>query len=79
MLFCYHHKRKKDISDEKQKSSTKNRWKNNRKNGGVNGDDDVEKREGTLADIKAEASVDITGSWEETSFRAEKIVVYYFV
>lgn len=49
------------------------------KNGGVNGDDDVEKREGTLADIKADASVDITGSWEETSFRAEKIVVYYFV
>lgn len=49
------------------------------KNGGVNGDDDVEKREGTLADIKADAFVDITGSWEDTGFRAEKIVVSYFV
>lgn len=49
------------------------------KNGGVNGDDDVEKREGTLTDIKAEAFVNITGSWKDAGFCAEKIVISYFV
>lgn len=49
------------------------------KNGGVNGADDVESRAADWSDIKDGASVDMIGNWEGADFRAEKIIIYYYV
>ncbi len=49
------------------------------KNGGVNGDSDIDKREGTFSDIKEELSVNMTGFYEGDDFYAEQVIIYNFV
>lgn len=49
------------------------------KNGGVNGDSDVEDRAGSVSDILEGNSVLMTGSYEGEDFRAEQVVIYNFV
>lgn len=49
------------------------------KNGGVNGDTDTEKRQGTFSDLKQDAYIDITGSYDGNDFHASHIVIYNFV
>ena len=49
------------------------------KNGGVNGDADVEKRSGLFSDLEQDSSVDLVGYYEGEEFVAEKIVIYRFV
>ncbi len=49
------------------------------KNGGVNGDSDVERTEGSIADLKEQSSVELTGNYEGADFRAKKVVIYRFV
>lgn len=49
------------------------------KNGGVNGDADVETREGSLADLKEKAVVNIWGSFEGENFLAQQVIIFYFV
>ncbi|MDE7339867.1 MAG: hypothetical protein K2N80_04800 [Lachnospiraceae bacterium] len=49
------------------------------KNGGVNGDSDVEDRSGTLSDIREGNSVLMNGSYEGEDFRAEQVIIYNFV
>lgn len=49
------------------------------KNGGVNGDADVETREGSLADLKENAAVNIWGNFEGENFLAQQVIIFYFV
>ncbi len=49
------------------------------KNGGVNGDADVETREGSLADLKEKAAVNIWGNFEGENFLAQQVIIFYFV
>lgn len=49
------------------------------KNGGVNGDADVEKQQGAFSDIKEQSSVNLTGSYQGDDFYAEHVVIYQFV
>lgn len=49
------------------------------KNGGVNGDADVEKKSGSFLDLEQDSSVDLVGYYEGEEFVAEKIVIYRFV
>lgn len=49
------------------------------KNGGVNGDADVETREGSLADLKEKAAVNIWGNFEGENFLAQQVIILYFV
>lgn len=49
------------------------------KNGGVNGDADVETREGSLADLKEKAVVNIWGNFEGENFLAQQVIIFYFV
>lgn len=49
------------------------------KNGGVNGETDAEKRQGTFSDLKQDANVDITGSYDGNDFYAKHIIIYNFV
>ena len=49
------------------------------KNGGVNGDADVEKKSGSFLDVEQDSSVDLVGYYEGEEFVAEKIVIYRFV
>ncbi len=49
------------------------------KNGGVNGDADVETREGSLADLKEKAVVNIYGNFEGENFLAQQVIIFYFV
>lgn len=49
------------------------------KNGGVNGDADVEKQQGAFSDIKEQSSVTLTGSYQGDNFYAEHVVIYQFV
>ncbi len=49
------------------------------KNGGVNGDADVEKQQGAFSDIKEQSSVTLTGSYQGDDFYAEHVVIYQFV
>ncbi|MDE7275694.1 MAG: hypothetical protein K2N98_02385 [Lachnospiraceae bacterium] len=49
------------------------------KNGGVNGDSDVEDRSGTLSDIREGNSVLMNGSYEGEDFHAEQVIIYNFV
>ena len=49
------------------------------KNGGVNGDSEVEDRSGTLSDIREGNSVLMNGSYEGEDFHAEQVIIYNFV
>ena len=49
------------------------------KNGGVNGDADVEKRAGSFSDIKENGHLNMTGSYNGADFHAGKVVIYIFV
>lgn len=49
------------------------------KNGGENGDADVEIRTGSISDLKEQASVDISGYSKDEKFMAEKIIIYEFI
>ena len=49
------------------------------KNGGVNGDADVETREGSLADLKEKAVVNIYGNFEGENLLAQQVIIFYFV
>lgn len=49
------------------------------KNNGVNGDEDVETREGSLADINEGTVLNMTGSYQGDDFYAEQVVIYKFV
>lgn len=49
------------------------------KNGGVNGDSDVEDRSGALSDIQERNSVLMNGSYEGEDFHAVRVVIYNFV
>lgn len=49
------------------------------KNGGVNGDSDVEKTEGSFADIQEKTTVNAKGYYENGDFRADSIIIYRFV
>lgn len=49
------------------------------KNGGVNGDADVENRAGTFSDIQEGKTVRMTGGYEGEDFRAEQVIIYQFI
>lgn len=49
------------------------------KNSGVNGDSDIDKREGTFSDIKEELSVNMMGFYEGDDFYAKQVIIYNFV
>lgn len=49
------------------------------KNGGVNGDADTEKRQGAFSDLKHDAHVDMTGSYDGNDFNAKHIIIYNYV
>lgn len=49
------------------------------KNGGVNGEADTEKRQGAFSDLKQDANVDMTGSYDGNDFHAKHIIIYNFV
>lgn len=49
------------------------------KNNGVNGDADVETREGSFVDIREEAVLNMTGGYQGEDFYAEQVVIYEFV
>ncbi len=49
------------------------------KNGGVNGDSDVEKTEGSFADIQEKTSVNAKGYYENGDFWADTIIIFRFV
>ena len=49
------------------------------KNNGVNGDEDVETREGSLADIQEGTVLNMTGGYQGDDFHAEKVIIYIFV
>ena len=49
------------------------------KNSGVNGDSDIDKREGTFSDLKEKLSVNMTGFYEGDDFYAKQVIIYNFV
>ncbi len=49
------------------------------KNSGVNGDSDIERREGSFSDLEENVSVNISGYYEGETFWAEKIFIMLFV
>lgn len=49
------------------------------KNGGVNGDADVENSEGSFSDCEENVNIDAYGSYEGNVFHAVKIIIYHFV
>lgn len=49
------------------------------KNSGVNGDADVERREGSFSDLKENVSVSMSGYYEGEIFHAEEICMMLFV
>ncbi|MCM1388318.1 MAG: hypothetical protein NC231_13400 [Bacillus sp. (in: Bacteria)] len=49
------------------------------KNGGVNGDADIEKQQGTFSDLKLDVGLNMTGWYEGNDFYAEKVIIYNFV
>ena len=49
------------------------------KNSRVNGDSDIDKREGTFSDIKEQLSVNMTGFYEGDDFYAKQVIIYNFV
>lgn len=49
------------------------------KNGGVNGEDDVEIREGAFSDIREGGTINLSGGYKGEDFYADKVVIYNFV
>ncbi len=49
------------------------------KNGGVNGDADTEKQTGAFSDLKLDASIKMTGSYDGDDFYATHVIIYNFV
>ncbi|MDE7268101.1 MAG: hypothetical protein K2N89_11610 [Lachnospiraceae bacterium] len=49
------------------------------RNGGVNGDSDIEKRQGAFSDLKEQTSIKLTGGYEGNDFHAKQVVIYQFV
>ena len=49
------------------------------KNSGVNGDSDIEKRQGAFSDLKEQTSINLTGSYEGNDFHAQQVIIYQFV
>lgn len=49
------------------------------KNSGVNGDADIEKRQGAFSDLKKDAIIHMTGSYEGEDFHAKQVIIYNFV
>lgn len=49
------------------------------KNGGVNGDSDVESRKGSFSDLKEQSSLSLTGSYDGKDFLASQVILYIFV
>lgn len=49
------------------------------KNNGVNGDEDVETREGSFADIGEGTTLNMTGGYQGNDFYAEQVVIYKFI
>lgn len=49
------------------------------KNGGVNGDADTEKQTGAFSDLKPDASIKMTGSYDGDDFYATHVIIYNFV
>ena len=49
------------------------------KNGGVNGDADVEKRQGTFSDLKQDTYVSMTGSYSGNDFYAKQVIIHYYI
>lgn len=49
------------------------------KNGGVNGDADVEKRQGAFSDLGQGANINMTGYYDENDFHAKHVILYNFV
>ena len=49
------------------------------KNGGVNGDTDVEKRQGSFSDLKQDAHIAMTGSYDGNDFHADQVIIYSYV
>lgn len=51
----------------------------NVKNGGVNGDSDVEEKAGSASDIQEGRTVNMTGSYEGEDFHADQVIIYNFI
>lgn len=49
------------------------------KNGGVNGDADIEKRQGTFSDLKQDTYVSMTGGYSGNDFHAKQVIIYYYI
>ena len=49
------------------------------KNGGINGDSDIDKREGGFSDIKNQLLVNLTGTYEGNDFYAKQVIIYNFI
>lgn len=49
------------------------------KNGGVNGDADIEKRQGAFYDLNQGASVKMMGNYDGNDFHAKQVIIYNFV
>ena len=49
------------------------------KNGGVNGDADIEKRQGTFSDLKQDTYVSLTGSYSGNDFYAKQVIIHYYI
>ena len=49
------------------------------KNGGVNGDADTEKRQGTFSDLKQDTYISMTGSYSGNDFYAKQVIIYYYI
>lgn len=49
------------------------------RNGGVNKDADVEKRQGSFSDLEQGATISMTGYYDENDFHAKKVMIYHFV
>lgn len=49
------------------------------KNSGVNGDSDIEKRQGAFSDLKEQVSVKLTGNYDGNDFYAKHVIIYSYV
>lgn len=49
------------------------------KNSGVNGDSDIEKRQGAFSDLNQGASINMTGNYDENDFYAKHVIIYNYV
>jgi len=49
------------------------------KNGGVNGDSDIEKQKGAFSDLNQGAVLNMTGNYDGNDFHANHVIIYNFV